>query len=130
MPDVITANRLADGVVVFQTQDARSQDAQCQDAQCQDAGWSEDFNRAAVLPDAEATKAALARAGEDATRNLIVDPYAFAVEARNGHVVPKALREAIRAAGPTVRRDLGKQAHGLAPHSGPTAFLEADHVSL
>ena len=35
MPDVITANRLTDGVVVFQTADG---------------GWSEDFNRAAVLP--------------------------------------------------------------------------------
>ena len=115
MPDVITANRLADGVVVFQTADA---------------GWSEDFNRAEVLPDAEATKAALARAAEDMTRNLVVDPYAFAVEVRNGHAVPKALREAIRAAGPTVRRDLGKQAHGLQPHSRPTAVLEADHVSL
>jgi hypothetical protein len=115
MPDVITANRLADGVVVFQTQDA---------------GWSEDFNRGAVWPDAGATKAALARAGQDAEHNLIVDPYAFAVEARNGHLIPKALREAIRAAGPTVRRDLGKQALGLAPRSGPTAVLEADHVSL
>ncbi len=125
MPDVITANRLADGVVVFQTEDA-----QTQDAQTGRAGWSEDFNRAAVRPDAEATKAALARAEEDAARNLIVDVYAVAVEVRNGHVVPKALREAIRAAGPTVRRDLGKQAHGLAPRTGPTAVKEADHVSL
>jgi hypothetical protein len=115
MPDVITASRLADGVVVFQTAEA---------------GWTEDFNRAAALPDAEATKAALARAVEDMTRNLVVDAYAFAVEIRNGHVVPKALREAIRAAGPTVRRDLGKQAHGLAPHSGPTGVVEAEHVSL
>ncbi len=110
MLDVITASRLADGVVVFLSADA---------------GWSEDFNRAEVLPDAEATKAALARAKDDEARCLIVDAYAFAVETRNGHVVPKALREAIRAAGPTVRRDLGKQAHGLAPHSGPTAFGEA-----
>jgi hypothetical protein len=115
MPDVITANRLADGVVVFQTGDA---------------GWSEDFNRAAVQPDPEAAKAALARAAEDMTRNIVVDAYAVAVEVRNGHVAPKALREAIRAAGPTVRRDLGKQAHGLAPISGPTAVQEADHVSL
>ena len=120
MPDVITANRLADGVVVFQTLDA---------------GWSEDFNGAAVQPDPAATKAALARAEEDAARNLVVDPYAVAVEIRNGAVVPKALREAIRAAGPTVRRDLGKQAQGLAPRSGPTAVfptagLEGDHVSL
>ena len=81
-------------------------------------------------PDAEATKAATARALEDAARNLVVDVYAFPVEVRNGHVVPKALREAIRAAGPTVRRDLGKQAQGLAPLTGPTAFPEADHVSL
>jgi hypothetical protein len=115
MPDVITANRLADGVVVFQTADS---------------GWSEDFNRAAILWDAEATNAALARAQEDMARNLVVDAYAFAVEVRNGHAVPKALREAIRAAGPTVRRDLGKQAHGLQPHSGPRAVPEADHVSL
>ncbi len=56
--------------------------------------------------------------------------YAVPVEIRNGHVVPKALREAIRAAGPTIRRDLGKQAEGHAPLSGPTAVLEAEHVSL
>ncbi len=110
MPDVITANRLADGVVVFQTADA---------------GWSEDFDRAAVRPDTAATKAATARALEDVTRNLVVDVYAFPVETRNGHVVPKALREAIRAAGPTVRRDLGKQAQGLAPRSLPAAVGEA-----
>ena len=115
MPDVITANRLADGVVVFQTADD---------------GWSEDFNRAAVRPDADATAVALASAKEDEAQNLVVDPYAVAVEIRNGHVVPKALREAIRAAGPTIRRDLGKQAEGHAPLSGPTAVLEAEHVSL
>ena len=114
MPDVIAASRLADGVVVFQTAE----------------GWSEDFNRAAVRPDAEAAKAALARAQGDEQKNLVVNSYAVAVEIRNGHVVPKALREAIRAAGPTVRRDLGKQAEGHAPLSGPTAVLEADHVSL
>jgi Protein of unknown function (DUF2849) len=115
MPDVITASRLADGVVVFQT----AEDI-----------WSEDFNRAAVRADVEATKAALARAQADEAQNLVVDAYAFPVELRNGHVVPKALREAIRAAGPTIRRDLGKQAEGHAPLSGPTAVLEAEHVSL
>ena len=115
MPEVVTANRLADGVVVFQTADE---------------GWGEDFNRAAVRPDSAATAAALARAKEDEAQNLVVEPYAVAVEIRNGHVVPKALREAIRAAGPTIRRDLGKQAEGHAPLSGPTAVLEAEHVSL
>ena len=115
MPDVITASRLADGVVVFQTTEH---------------GWSEDFNCAAVRPDEAATAAALARAKEDEAGNVVVDPYTVAVDFRNGHVVPKALREAIRAAGPTVRRDLGKQAEGRAPLSGPTAVLEAAHVSL
>ena len=115
MPDVITANRLADGVVVFQTAED---------------GWSEDFNRAAVLPrrrgDQGGAGARPGGRGAKPRRRL----YAVPVEIRNGHVVPKALREAIRAAGPTMRRDLGKQAEGLAPLSGPTAVLEADHVSL
>jgi len=115
MPDVVTASRLADGVVVFLTAER---------------DWSEDFNRAAVLADAAASVAALARAKEDEEQNLVVDAYVVAVEIRNGHVVPKALREAIRAAGPTIRRDLGKQAEGHAPLSGPTAVVEAEHVSL
>ena len=115
MRNVITANRLADGVVVFQTADR---------------SWSEDFNRAAVQPDDAATAAALALAKKDEALNVVVDAYAVPVEERNGHLAPKALREAIRAAGPTIRRDLGKQAHGQAPHSGPTAVMEAEHVSL
>jgi hypothetical protein len=115
MPNVITANRLADGIVVFQAADE---------------DWTEDFNRAAVRADEPSTAAALARAKEDESRNLVVDPYAVPVEERNGHVAPKALREAIRAAGPTTRRDLGKQAQGQAPHSGPTAVTEPEHVSL
>jgi len=115
MPDVITANRLTDGVVVFQAADA---------------GWSEDFNRAAVLPDPQATASALARAKQDETNNIVVDPYAVAVEERNGHMAPKALREAIRAAGPTIRRDLGKQAQGQAPRSSPKVATEGEHVSL
>jgi hypothetical protein len=115
MPFVITANRLADGVVIFQSADF---------------GWSEDFNRAAVQPDRPATAAALERAKEDEARNLVVDAYETPVEERNGRFAPKALREAIRAAGPTVRLDLGKQAQGHSPHAGPRVGVEAEHVSL
>ena len=115
MPDVVTASRLADGVFVFQTADR---------------GWSEDFNRAAVRADPAATAGALAAPKRMRRRTSSSTPYAVAVEIRNGHVVPKALREAIRAAGPTVRRDLGKQAEGHAPLSGPTAVMEPEHVSL
>ena len=115
MPDVIAASRLADGLVVFLVKDG---------------SWTEDFNRAAVYADKSATDEAIARAQGDEAANVVVEPYAVPVEERNGHVAPKSLREAIRAAGPTVRRDLGKQAHGQAPHGGPTAVVEAEHVSL
>ena len=103
MAEIITANRLIDGVVVFQ--DANG-------------GWAEDFALSAILPDAEASKAALARAKEDEARDVVV-------EARGGHYVPKALRELIRASGPTIHPDLGKQAQGQAP-----ALVEKPHVSV
>ena len=109
---ILTANRLIDGIVVFQDEAG---------------GWSEDFARAAVCEDATA---ALTRAGQDVAASLIVDPYAIEVELRNGHYAPKALREAIRATGPTVRRDLGKQAEGLAPIAAAHAPREKPHVSL
>ena len=109
---IVTANRLADGIVVFQ--DAAG-------------GWSEDFVRAAVHDDAAA---ALERAAKAVAACIVVDPYAIEVELRNGHYAPKALREAIRAAGPTVRRDLGKQAEGLAPLHAAHAPTESSHVSL
>ena len=113
MNQIITANRLADGVVVFQ--DAVG-------------GWIEDFADVAIYPDAAGAKAALAQAADAVTRALIVDPYAIEVELRNGHYVPKALREAIRASGPTNRRDLGKQAQGQAPIAA--LQTETPHVPL
>ena len=112
LTQIVTANRLIDGIVVFQDEAG---------------GWSEDFARAASHEDAAA---ALARAGEDVAASLIVDPYAIDVELRNGHYTPKALREAIRATGPTVRRDLGKQAEGLAPLQAAHTPTETPHVSL
>ena len=100
MDGMITANRLGDGLVVFL------------DTQ---GGWSEDFHAGAVLTDAEAKKAALAQGAASAAANEVVEPYWIDLEQRGGHFVPKARREAIRATGPTTRRDLGKQARGQAP---------------
>ena len=99
MSEIITASRLIDGVVVFQAEE----------------GWVEDFAAAAVYETAEASKAALERAKQDEARDIVVEPYAVVVEMRSGHYAPKALREFIRACGPTTRPDLGKQAHGQAP---------------
>jgi len=119
MSEIITANRLIDGVVVFQDEDG---------------GWVEDFALAAVYPDAEATKVGLEMAKKAEARDYLVEPYAIPVEWRNGHYAPKALREAIRATGPTVRLDLGKQALGLAPGSAlapaQKSHQEKLHVSL
>jgi hypothetical protein len=105
MSEVISANRLIDGVVVFQAA----------------SGWAEDLALAAVYGDSEATKAALDSARRDEANNLIVEAYPVVVEMRGGHYAPKALREAIRAAGPTVRPDLGKQAQGPSPRSAAGA---------
>jgi len=108
MSEIVTANRLIDGIVLFQ--DAAG-------------GWDEDFARAAIYPDAAASKVALALAKQDEARDLIVEPYAIVVEFRNGHFVPKALRELIRASGPTIHPDMGKQAQGQAP-----VLVEKPHV--
>jgi hypothetical protein len=100
MQEMITANRLPDGIVVFL------------DPQ---GGWTEDFHRAAIIEDAAARTSALTQATAAAEANLIVEPYPIELELRAGHLAPKALRERIRATGPTIRTDLGKQAEGFAP---------------
>ncbi len=83
--EVITANSLGDGRVVFQTA----------------AGWVHEIDRAEILESKEAVAAGLARATSDAALNRIVDPYAVAVARNAGRIVPTRLREAIRATGPT-----------------------------
>lgn len=115
MNRIVTANRLSDGVVVFQ--DANG-------------AWIEDFNRAAFLSDEAALAVALKRAQQSAADNEVVEPYAVELASRAGHFAPKALREEIRASGPTVRRDLGKQAQGEAPTIVQRASREASHVPL
>ena len=100
MSEVITANRLIDGTVIFQDT----------------AGaWSEDFAKAAIYSDRSATAVAMAKAKADEAADILIEPYAIVVEQRGVHFVPKALREMIRASGPTMRADLGKQACGFAP---------------
>ena len=83
--DVITANSLGDGRVVFQT----------------GTGWAHDIAAAEILPSKEALEAALARANADAAANRVVEPYAIEVKRDAGRLVPTKLRERIRAEGPT-----------------------------
>jgi hypothetical protein len=100
MQEMITANRLADGRVVFFASDEK---------------WSEDFHHGAIFSEAAARAQALARAQASVAANEVVEPYPIELEMRAGHLAPKALRERIRATGPTVRGDFVKPARGDAP---------------
>lgn len=82
---IVTANRLVDGRVVFL--DAAG-------------GWVEALAAAAPLDEAAAT-AAIAAAAADVAQRRIVDPYAVEVEPTADGLTPKAMREKIRANGPT-----------------------------
>lgn len=92
---IVTANRLGDGVVVYLAAGDR---------------WSERLDEALVVAD-DAAKAALARAEAPEHATVVVGPYLMPVEAEaetGPH--PASTREVIRARGPSVRLDLGKQA--------------------
>lgn len=91
--EIITANRLGDGLVIFLTT----------------TGWSENISAAEVSETQEATAVLLARSEEDVSR--VVGPYAITVERRpDGSLHAQKYREALRTRGPSVRTDLGYQA--------------------
>jgi hypothetical protein len=94
MPQVLTANLLRRGEVVYWHRAK---------------GWVTRLDEAEILPDAEA-EAALQGAASSVEMREVVAPYLFEVRVAGGAPVPVKTREAIRAAGPSVRPDLGKQA--------------------
>ena len=94
LPQMITANRLRDGEVVWWK-----------------AGhWVDRIEQGSVYEDPKAADAALAEAQRFVTDRVVVNPYLFEVRVTDGRIKPASEREIIRAAGPTVRHDLGKQA--------------------
>ena len=96
---ILTGNRLRDGEVVFANPDG---------------GWSEDISAARIAGD-DAAIAELERLLDEADRGTeVTDLYLFDAEVVDGTVRPVHIRERIRAIGPTVRGDLGKQAGGRA----------------
>ena len=93
-PSLLIANDLAEGDVVFASGD----------------GWTRD-PRAAKIADSEAAALELSAFGEAQRQaNIIVDCYLVPVDVVAGAPQPKHYREALRLLGPSVRRDLGKQA--------------------
>lgn len=92
---ILTANRLTDGEAVWY---AASQN------------WVEMIDGAEIVSD-KAGEARLEAAGQAAlARDEVVDVNLIDIELRDGAITPTRLRERIRAAGPTNRTDLGKQA--------------------
>jgi hypothetical protein len=94
MPQVLTANRLASGAVVYWNA-AR--------------GWVPSLPEATPIGEDQAD-AVLAHAGESVARREVVGPYLFDVRETAGSIAPVKEREIIRARGPSVRADLGTQA--------------------
>ena len=69
--------------------------------------WAPQMKQAAALED-EAAEAELTQAKSQPT--LVTNIYLVAIDLEGKPVAREYLRESIRASGPTVRRDLGKQA--------------------
>jgi Protein of unknown function (DUF2849) len=92
---VLTANRLTDGEAVWFAKDG---------------SWAETIDASEVVGDKEneARLEAIGKAAYD--NNEVVDVNVIDVDVVDGEIVPQRLRERIRAAGPTNRTDLGKQA--------------------
>lgn len=102
MPDIekgqlVTANRLGDGIAVFLTPGGV---------------WSERIDEAVLAQEPEAAAALEARARQDEVRTIVTGAYLIDAERRDGRVRAAHIRERMRALGPTVRTDLGKQAEG------------------
>ena len=92
---LLTANRLQDGEVVYLTETG---------------AWSERIQDAATRLDDKDQESLLAT-GEAAEKScLVVGPYLMAVAAEGDRLLPLSQRERIRALGPSTRHDLGKQA--------------------
>ena len=95
MPQVLTANRLIDGEVVYLSQDG---------------AWVERIEAARLFETKADAEASLETGAQAEREQKIVHAYLFDVTLVAGAPKPVKQREIIRAAGPTVRRDLGKQA--------------------
>ncbi|MEI9408249.1 DUF2849 domain-containing protein [Mesorhizobium salmacidum] len=91
---ILTANRLGDGIAVWYA----------------DGGWAETVDHADLAHDKAAEDRLEAIGAKAHADNEVVDVNLIDAEVVDGIVEPVRLREKIRAAGPTIRHDLGKQA--------------------
>ena len=95
LPQVLTANTLTDGEVVYLTPEGT---------------WSLDISTAVVYTDKAGAAQGEDLAAASVEKEEVIDPYLFVVDNQGGAIAPASTREKIRAKGPTIRTDLGKQA--------------------
>ncbi len=88
-PQVVTANHLLSGDVVYLTKSAN---------------WSRRIAEAAVVANVEAGAALLAEAETQAKQNIVVAPYLIPVDASVTPPKPIQYREVLRAEGPSTER--------------------------
>ena len=84
---MIIANRLTDGLVVFYRENG---------------GWTQDIAEGAVITDETEEARCFAAAKADEENCVVIDPNLIDVTDETGSIRPVAIREAIRAFGPTV----------------------------
>jgi hypothetical protein len=93
MQQMIIANRLGDGFVVFLAPNHE---------------WVTSIGDGAVFAGGAPAEQAMEAARRHEVDCLIVEPALIEVTVRDGQVRPTAIREAIRAFGPTIRTDLAE----------------------
>ena len=84
---MLIANRLSDGLVVFRAADSR---------------WVESIAAGMLIENDWEANNLLKESLMDADNNLIIDPNLIDITEHDGTRTPDVIREAIRAAGPTV----------------------------
>jgi Protein of unknown function (DUF2849) len=82
VPNVVTANRLVDGIVVYLAPDG---------------SWAEEIARARIASTEDETQALESQAEQAVKDRIVVAMYAMPVEIKDGAVDPLSVRERIRA---------------------------------
>lgn len=102
-PQVLTANLLRDGMVVFLGSDGT---------------WRASIDAADMARTEDGAAALEARAAVFVRTNHVVDPYLIAVEDTGSGLVPVAFRERRRIAGPSVQPFFNTQPNGRLAFAG------------
>ncbi len=97
MAQVITANRLRDGLVVYLTGTG---------------SWSQRVGDSVVVRSEDEAERNMAIAAKSVTGRHVVDPYLIDIVEGDGDIRPKRFREQIRAFGPPIHPEFARPGWG------------------